>query len=533
MPRGPRIRTTTRTGEPVAPTPTPTPRPTVSIRHRGRAYVPPIPPTPTPTEAAPKAEPSWKKETVAGQIYTGELGLGLREKMVPMSDVLRGPEYERTKAQRELTAGAVGIPESWVRPDIPTPAGALVGTVLGRPEQLEAYTTGEVSLAYLLGGLGGTYVEAKAFGYGLSKAWGGLRKAGYTIGKTRYGRPVYEAYKFGRVARVAHKARVGLQRYVPEYFKKGVLTRGEVSPPVIPKGTPIGLEHLTAIRAGWALEVAPRTSGVTIGKSFITEGMKPPMRHLFYTGGKVSVGYLRDLSYVSPARRQEALLPYVTQTQVTRMGIIPHVPRTVTHAGRGLVSQIIVGTGTATLLKGLRRPQRLKRGEKAEAVPVDETLARTRERLRQVALLEEREKQKGRMVPVLKTPSMLVQAQVPSTEQVITQKSVLVPKTPFPPQIFETSPIKWFPRWEENGRRGRRGVDRRSVAWYFKRHPVMSASEAARHILGKPRERKPRKPRKREAFSMASYLLGKPEKKRKVERTKKKRKSQKRRRRKR
>ena len=511
---------TTRTGEPVAPTPTPTPRPTVSIRHRGRAYVPPITPTPTPTEAAPKAEPSWKKETVAGQIYTGELGLGLREKMVPMSDVLRGPEYERTKAQRELTAGAVGIPEGWVRPDIPTPAGALVGIVLGRPEQLEAYTTGEVSLAYLLGGLGGTYVEAKAFGYGLSKAWGGLRKAGYAIGKTRYGRPVYEAYKFGRVARVAHKARVGLQRYVPEYFKKGAITRGEVSIPPAPET--VSLKALEATDLAWQLTQAPRTGGVWVGKSFIAEGAKPPMKHLFYTGGKVSVGYLRDLSYVSPARRQEALLPYVTQTQVTRMGIMPHVPRTVTHAGRGLVSQAIVGTGTATLLKGLRRPQRLKRGEKAEAVPVDETLARTRERLRQVALLEEREKQKGRMVPVLKTPSMLVQAQVPSTEQVITQKSVLVPKTPFPPQIFETSPIKWFPRWEENGRRGRRGVDRRSAAWYFKRHPVMSASEAARYILGKPRGRETKKPRKKEAFGLAGYLLGKPEKKRKVERAKKK-----------
>jgi len=451
-----------------------------------------------------KEEPSWKETTVTGQIYTGKLALNIGELLTGRKTPGYVREYmkftpgalERQRA-REFSAGVVGIAESWIRPDIPTPAGALVGTALGRPEQFQAYQKGEVSPPYLAGGLFGTYIEAKVTGYGLSKAWSGVKRITPPIIK----RPVQavvtkatKAVKFSRPAKLIHSAKLEISKRVPEFLKRGPISPGEIVIP--PAQERISYQWLQASKTAFEMTLAPRTGGVWVGKTYVTEAIKPPMKHLFYTGGKLTIGYLRELKYVKPTQ-EPGILPFVTQKQVTRMGIIPYVPKLVATGAQKAIRPTAVGFGVVTLARPRRlRPTAPTREEPKLDVPM---LARTRERFRSITVQEPLARQRRRLAPVLKVPPLLKMLAVPKAlvtpklaveptlKTVLKVPRVLIPSPPRP-VLRKSISYPTYPRIP----RGGRDISRREKdlfgAWFKREHKIATPEQVLRAFFGGKRK---------------------------------------------
>lgn len=207
----------------------------------------------------PKPTPTWKETTITGKIYTGEISAFLLGPVVQLPwlyqkgmETLFPSKKEEIRQQlkpfvspfQEFGAGATGVFEVWVRPEVPTPIGAVVGKVLARPQQWEAYATGEVSPFYLAGGILGTYSEAKATGWALGKAWSGVKRLTPELIK----RPLYEAkevVRFSQTARLIQKAGLELKYAEPFYTLRKIPS--EVSTWMVKRGSIGAIER----EIGW------------------------------------------------------------------------------------------------------------------------------------------------------------------------------------------------------------------------------------------------------------------------------------------
>lgn len=442
--------------------------------------------------------------TLTGKIYTGELSLNIGEILTGRKTPAYVKEYmkftpgarERQTA-REFSAGVVGVAESWIRPDVPTPAGALVGVALGRPKQFQAYQKREVSPAFLAGGLFGTYVEAKVTGYGLSKAWSGVKRVTPQLVK----RPIQTVttkiattVKFSRPAKLLHSAKLEISKRVPEFLKRGHIKPGDVVFPPVPER--VSYQWLKTAKGAFEMTLAPRTGGVWVSKTYATEVSKVPMKHLFAIGGKISVGYLRELKYVKPTQ-QPGILPYVTQKQLTRMGIIPYVPKLVATGAQKAIRPLAVGFTVATLLKPRRlRPTAPTREEERVDVPM---LARYREKFRSITVMEPLVRQRRRLAPVLKAPPTLKTvtapqlivapklAVEPTLKTVLKVPRVLIPSPPRP-VLRKSISYPTYPRIPRGGRgRSRRKGDLFG-AWFKREHKIASPEDVMRVFFGDKRK---------------------------------------------
>jgi len=434
----------------------------------------------------------------------------------PLTHVRETPALKSFERFARVPVGFVASFERYVQPGLPTPSTAVFEPIFyGTTKEAEFLVEHP---GYALGALLGEWVQARyIFGPLVERGWRGV--------KAVTPKAVKDVFKFGPVGRVIHKTDLWVKGRLPERFRMGPINRGEIVIPPAPQR--ISLGTLKASELAWQLTQAPRTGGVWLSKTFI-EPTKVPMKHLFYIGGKISVGYLRDLTYVSPAAQQRDLLPFVTQTKLTRMGVLPYIPKVTVAPRLSSVARTLVGFSVSGLAKTLvqaKEPTYQERRVKAITVPKllevpkwTPTLAFEREKFRTIPfeIVEPKRRKKAIIpIPVLKpvvgevpkievVPSELIQKEremlvaIPKLKQVQKQTPfqppILIPPrptpdipTPRPPYLFR------LPEGMFGKRKG--GL---FGAWFLKKHPLPTGAELSRRLLGKKkRKKKTRRKRKR------------------------------------
>jgi len=434
------------------------------------------------------------------------------ETVEPLTHVRETPALKSFEEFAYVPSGFVGAFERYVQPGIPTPSTAVLQPIFEGGKLTEAQFLAEHP-GYALGALVGEWVQAKyIFGPMLERGWRGV--------KAVTPKAVKDVFKFGKVGRVIHKTDLWVKGHLPERFRMKPISPGEIVIPTVPER--VSVSWFKTSKTAFEMTLFPRTGGVWVGKTFLTEPMKAPMKHLFYIGGKISVGYLRELSYVSPAARQEKLLPFVTQTQLTRMGVLPYIPKVTVARGLPLAARTFVGFSVSALAKTLvqvKEPTRPKRRVKAVTLPkvvaVPEwqpTLALEREKLRTTTfeVVEPKRKKKALIVPIpaLKSvvgevpkieavPSKLLQKEremlvaIPKLKQV--PKQIPAPFRP-PPRPQPTFPPTRFLFKPPEAMLSRRRA-RLFGAWYLKKHPLPTGTELSRRLLGKSKRKRGKKKR--------------------------------------
>lgn len=446
--------------------------------------------------------PSWKETTVTGAIYReGE--------KTPVVGVHLGGSISQDITM--AFSGFVGVFESWLRPEVPSPTGAVVGLAVGRPQQFQAYRE-ELHAGYLVGGLFGTYVEAKAMGFAAKKVWAGIKVVTPEFIK----HPIYQTVKFGRVAKLAHQVKLAapsfrgsrldvfLTKHSKWYYRttRGI-AHGEVAIPRVTER--ISLGQLKASMGAWELTQAPRTGGVWIGKVAIAPIKTKVLPHLISRGGLVSIGFLREVSYDAEPYWRRGLLPFVTQQQVTRLGLIPYVPKIVSTTGKKGVSMLGAGLALTVPKLVVSQVPKLQPRKKMVVTPKvwQPTLAYEREKIRPLTLLEPKVKQRERLVPTLRLPQIQEQPQAPTLKIPTLQIPTLDIPTPQVPKLdVPTYPL--YPRVPRGGRDVSRGARGLFGTWFKREHKVASPKEVASRFFG---ERKPRKKKRKGKRRKGGVLL--------------------------
>lgn len=403
----------------------------------------------------------------------------------------------------------------------PSVVGATISTaispLLGKPttEPLEQYWRETKEHPLLMPGeLIGEFLMAKyIWGPAISEAWKGVKWITPEIIK----QPITRAVKFGRVPKAVYRAKLWWIEHKPWVSKARYISRGEVALTTLAE--PISLKQLQASQLAWQLTQFPRTGGVWLRQVGFAPVKAKVLPHLIYRAGKISIGYLREPLIEEPYW-QRGLLPFVTQTQVTRMGIIPYIPRTVTVTGKKAVSQLAFGLGLTALAKTLTQPRRKRR----EFVPSlvtpkvwETTFAYEREKFRPLTLEREVVKEKERVIAVPDITQALVQQQKALVKTIQKQKQILVPTIPTPTIL---KPPAYPPYWRRRGPRetfGRR-FEAMFGKWYYRRHPIPTAQELARQMMGaKPRK----KPKKKKAKKKRAKRTRTPAKRKRKKRRRK------------
>ena len=346
------------------------------------------------------------------------------------------------------------------------------------------------------------------------------------------------------------------------------LAYGEVS---IPTAEVWGLKGAEAIPKGlpytdigWELTIAPRTGGVMISKvptTTLTKGVLPvffglgteliefiPKKSLSYVGGKEARTFkyerIRDVGgfektpwrvgweskfgfekarmpILKELMKQQKLLPFVTQTQLTRMGIFPYIPKVIAVTGKKGISHFLLGFGLTTITKArpptdvrqispITLPTLRKQREILFPKMWLPTLAYTREKFRSLTIERRKAKERERLIPIVKSsPFQIPESelklpilevpkqipkQVPATPQIVTQ----IPQIPTPTVTIPTVPTPIMPRFRLPGRRvaprRMRGLFGR---WFEREHPIKTPKEMWRTFSLAPRKTRKRKAKKR------------------------------------
>ena len=481
---------------------------------------------PIPAYAIQFKQPSWKETTISGAIYTGEgvvSGARLRSGYSPRMWELTPEQREKVRTNlaffrpvQEFGAGFVAIGESWVRPELTTPSGALIGKVFGKTS---AYETGEVSPFYLVGGLFGTLGEAYVFGKGIEYAYQGIKAVTpEVIKQSLYS--AKEAVRFSKAAQILQKAslevkgalpqwtgsrvEMWLVRNIPPYTKYASkqLSYAEFGA-MLPER--IGMKSLRIEELVFNLANYPRGQIVYISKIPIEKGLTKSLPHLFYRAGKLSVGYLgKPFSFV---QREATFTPLVSQTQLTRMGVHPYMPRTIstfTKTTTRLGTQLIPLITTALL-----HPTTPKRQERLIVMSHPAAVTYELEKLKVPQFLQTQQmKQRETLVPLLKpiislkplTQLMPKQALIPRTlqrekqtlipssivlpKQVQTPKLGTIPKMGMPtPQRYKplTVPLVGLP-WMTLGGGGGGGTQNLWGKWFKRQHRIKTPKEVAQAL---------------------------------------------------
>lgn len=366
----------------------------------------------------------------------------------------------------------------------PTISGGVIGSVLGDPTELTKIR--EYGPEYAKGTVLGDLIVSYAIGKGLEKAW--------SLTPQVIKKPIQYQAKFGPLAKAGHKIKVHLPKFrgsrvdvwlakrSKAYFgaTRGI-ARGEVAIPKAPN-----ISHLYKVKPdllwklqkpselAWKLTLAPRTGGVWLGKGI--EGLtstKAPMRHLIYHAGKLSVGYLRDLSFRKP---ETGLTPFVSQTQLTRMGIHPYRP--------SLPSSIIKGSSAISKVVGTGLTTIPKLFPKTPVRPIirERTFARTRIAYNPLEAFDTKMKQKQRqfIAPVQGL------RQLQETKQKLKLQAISLHRASFPELVtVKTRPYPTLPSINLRGFVFGSRKKKKRGAWFFRKHPVASPKQLRSSLIGR------------------------------------------------
>lgn len=263
------------------------------------------------------------KHTPFVQLF-GNVGVGIIkdvESTVGFVEALAGRPSQRSYIQ---TLGGTAIGEA-----VALATGQPVGVQAERYAASLSSAPGEE----MVGELVGMYLTGRVIGAiaGRAYSWLSGTRAGQAV---KFSRPVKSltqaTAKVKEILPSFRGSRVDLwlAQHSKYYYKKtGGIAVGEVVIPPVPQR--LGFASLQATQRASTLLVAPRTSGVWIGKTFLEPMQKGAVKHLISRGGQLSIGYLREMSFrksaVETVAAQRSVLPIVTQTHVTRMGILPYI----------------------------------------------------------------------------------------------------------------------------------------------------------------------------------------------------------------
>jgi hypothetical protein len=293
-----------------------------------------------------------------------------------------------------------------------------------------------------------------------------------------------------------HGAKLWVQAKVP-FWKltqpfSTHLARGEMAIPTFER---YGLAELEAESVAWGAMQTPRMGGVMLAREVGGEASKSGFQILVRD---VLKGWIV---------KEATFTPLVSQSQVTRMGIQPYIPKGST-IGVGLSEfwKGAISVGATMLMQPqklipkafqLEKPQQLKR-EVPIAIPkvFEPTLTFEREKFRPQQFFETLPKQKERAIPLL-LPS-LIPTVIPKQEPFLTPK-----QTPFqiPKQAPRQIPRLWLPTPPKPGQTpfpfipprvrlpsyglpsfGGRGY---TGKWFQKKHPIRTPESAAK-LFGLP-----------------------------------------------
>lgn len=343
----------------------------------------------TPTKVTYPAKPSGPRTGRARDIGVSEFGSLIAPTLISIKTA-KAPRLSETLPRGSFEAGVVSAGESLAETFLPYPTP--------QPGYMDIFQLHKQPPAFIAGRVVGEAAQAVALGwvfqaplqYGTEKVGKGLAWVGKKTGVT-------EVYKFSRLAKAVStvkgklpsykgsKLDVWLTKHSKSYYRgTGGIATGEVGQRVLsPKITKVGLGEMKAATGFWEMIQAPRTGGVMLGKAVPTVG-KTLQTYTFYwtlKAGKLvpKFGPERAKPYAPISQReptksvaqmfkpvkmkpytpiyQRGLLPFVTQKQVTRMGLVPYTTRKVVgFAGKRAVSPLtttIVGGATKAMLQEL------------------------------------------------------------------------------------------------------------------------------------------------------------------------------------
>lgn len=301
------------------------------------------------------------------------------------------------------------------------------------------------------------------------------------------------------------------------------VARGEITLPQLTGE--ISLQKLQVSQAAWEMTRSPRMGGVWLRNLGLAPSKTTVLPHLISRAGAISIGYLREFSFVEEPMWKRGLLPYVTQTQVTRMGILPYIPQAITTTGKHGINYLAIGFAITALAKVKRGPYVMRVGTMLKPLPslivqpefkkkerqiVSPKvwwpgLALTREKFRAFTIERPKPKEREKIVPIFKLPTPPIQArahiqkhlvwqrpeQIQPTPQIPTQ----IPSIPMPTPTIPTIPTPPIPpyRLPHGGQgvsRGRRGL---FGAWFKRTHQIKTAEQMMQTFTGSRRKTRKRK----------------------------------------
>lgn len=468
-----------------------------------------------------------------------------------------------------------GEPESKI---LGGPIGGTYATqALGFPIKLGEATVGEVEEHIF----GKPTVRSKimtheqlALSYGVI-ATVAVVKFGPKISKILERTRVGQAVKFSRATKAFETIKLSVKTKLPSwkgsrldvllakksklyYEKTRGIARGEVAQKALaPKG--VSLAELRWSEAYWKMIQAPRTGGVMFGKLPITtKGLQTYTFEWMLKGGALVPRFRPQRAGEVTVQRvkywekywqpERGLTPFVSQTQLTRMGIYP--TRKVGALSAGEITKKTLGQTLGTLATATAMKfgfPKLMKPKLEEYVP---TFTREREKFKPILVekLEEEQKRRYALVAlkpklnqllyqplkpraILKPKEERKQFVVPWLQeaQILREKQVLIPKLTLklkqepmqrlkpitmppmtkPPYVPYKPPL--FPQFDLTGfqRKGRRGP--RWGAWFFRRHPIARPEDIIALVKGRNGRAKRSAKRQRLTFTaLNSKILGKP-----------------------
>jgi hypothetical protein len=250
----------------------------------------------------------------------------------------------------------------------------------------------------------------------------------------------------------------------------------------------------TFFTEGWKYPKAPLKTGEPLGFERYAWRMEKSGKYFFE----------REKWPTLEELRKRGLLPLVTQTQLTRMGIYPYISKTTVVTGKKGISKLAIGLGITTFAKTITRPQTPKRLRKRQALLIipkvwQPTYAWEKEKFRPLTLEQPRLKERERLIPVLKVPVVQVQPQAPKQVARLKQKMSVTPKIPYPYRFKELTK-RDFLMFYPPGPKPTFGetFEKLFGKWFYRKHPIASPSEVVRKFMGldeKPKRRKKTKPK--------------------------------------
>lgn len=462
--------------------------------------------------------PSWKETTLAGQALTEPyvpLTLPWVLAKVGREDIAKAWTTPQAKAvlhpfgteeaSRKFSAGLIAVPESTVKliqgiftGKVEATAPTFTGSLFSKEERAEFL---ELGPAFWIGSLFGTSLETIAFSKGFEYGFKGIKAITPEIVK----HPLYEAkeaIRFSRIAKILQSADQSVKAALPswkgsrldvwliensEWYRKHALKQlslGEVASKLAPERW--SLKEIEADILSTELAKFPRTQLVYIAQVPKLSGKALPT--LFVRGSQFAWIWPKSTSMIL---REATFTPFVSQTQVTRMGIHPFVPKAAYSFSKEFSKSMALGVVAPTLLKAIQlKPEPILRKtisyeeERQKLLP--QRLLRFETKTKQKEALAVIPKITPKQTPLTSTITKLIQAQNQAMRQITLQAQ----RTAMP-HIAKTvfTPFRWPTGGGFSSRSG--GGKSLLGKWYRKEQLIKTPKQMLRTFFGTPR--KPRR----------------------------------------